>query len=243
MTLFIFLGFCAQLIDGCLGMAYGVFLTTFLIAHGVPLVTASAGIHFAEVFTTFASGVSHWKFKNIDGHMFQKLVIPGIFGGVVGAVVLSVVDGETIKPFVSVYLLMLGIRILLKIKKNPHFKNTIEHLIPLGAAGGFFDAVGGGGWGPIVASTLIAKGNTPSKVIGTVNAAEFFVVLAQSAAFIMLIGLGNWQIVAGLVIGGVLAAPLAAYLCTRINQKGLMFLVGILIVLTNAYALWHCFII
>lgn len=239
MTLFILLGFCAQLIDGCLGMAYGVFLTTFLTAQGVPLVSASAGIHFAEIFTTFASGVSHWKLKNIDSRMFQKLVVPGALGGMAGAFVLAFVDGDKIKPFVCVYLLVLGIRILLKINRSTRLKSTLKHLIPLGATGGFFDALGGGGWGPIVAGSLIDKGHAPAKVIGTVNAAEFFVVLAQSAAFVTFVGLESWRIVSGLVIGGVLAAPLAAYLCTRINQKRLMFLVGVLIILTNAYTLRH----
>lgn len=239
MMTFVFLGFCAQLIDGCLGMAYGVFLTTFLMANGVPLVNASSSIHFSEVFTSLVSGISHWKFKNIDWLLFKKLVISGIVGGVLGAYVLTSVNGEKLKPFVSVYLLFLGIRILLKVRKKVMFKNTKKHLISLGAVGGFLDAVGGGGWGPIVSSSLIAKGNVPHKVIGSVNSAEFFVTLAQSAAFVGLIGLGNWRIVLGLVIGGMAAAPLSAYLCHKINQKFLMVFVALLIILTNFYALGY----
>lgn len=240
MISFIILGFCAQLIDGCLGMAYGVFLTTFLMAQGVPLVHASSSIHFSEVFTTLASGLSHWKFKNIDWAMFKKLTLAGVIGGILGAYILTSVDGNKLKPFVSFYLLLLGIRILFKIKKKLTFKNSEKHLIPLGAIGGFFDAIGGGGWGPIVTSSLIVKGNTPSKAIGTVNSAEFFVTLAQSATFITLIGIGNWEIVTGLIIGGVIAAPVSAWLCKRINPKVLMVLVALLIIVTNIYALYNC---
>ena len=239
MILYIFLGFCAQLIDGCLGMAYGVFLTTFLTANGVPLLNASSSIHFSEVFTTLASGLSHWKFKNIDWAMFKRLTIAGVIGGTLGAYVLTSVNGEKLKPFVSFYLLLLGIRILLKLRKQLIFKNAVKHLIPLGAIGGFFDAIGGGGWGPIVTSSLIAKGNAPAKSIGTVNSAEFFVTLAQSATFITLIGLGNHQIILGLILGGILAAPVSAYLCKRVNQKVLMLLVAILIIFTNLYALYN----
>lgn len=239
MILFIILGFCAQLIDGCLGLAYGVFLTTFLMANGVPLVNASSSIHFSEVFTTLVSGISHWKFKNIDWLMFRRLTIAGIIGGVFGAYILTAVNGEKLKPFVSAYLLLLGFRILLKIRKKIIFKNATKHLFPLGALGGFFDAVGGGGWGPIVSSSLIAKGNVPHKVIGTVNSAEFFVTFAQSATFVSLIGFRNWKIVLGLIIGGILASPISAYLCKKINQKVLMIFVSLLIIFTNIYALYY----
>lgn len=239
MTIFIILGFCAQLIDGCLGMAYGVFLTTLLTAQGLSLVHASASVHFAEVCTTFASGISHWKFKNIDWIMFKKLAVSGVLGGVLGAYVLTAIDSEKLKPFVAVYLLILGVRIMLKVRKNFHFTVSHKNLISLGATGGFLDAVGGGGWGPIVSSSLIVRGNTPAKVVGTVSATEFFVTLAQSAAFVTFIGLGNFKIILGLMIGGILAAPLSAYLCQKINQKLLMFLVGGIIVLINLYALYH----
>ena len=239
MILFIILGFLGQLIDGCLGMAYGVFLTTCLMAKGVPLVYASQSIHFSEIFTTLASGLAHWKFKNIDWQLFKKLTLPGVIGGIFGAYILTSLSGDKLKPFVSVYLLLLGIRILLKLRKQFVFKNAHKHLILLGTVGGFFDAIGGGGWGPIVTSSLIAKGNLPNKAIGTVNSSEFFVTLAQSATFIILIGTGNWKIISGLIIGGVLAAPVSAYLCKRINQKVLMAMVGLLIVFTNLYALYH----
>ena len=171
--------------------------------------------------------------------MFKKLTIAGVIGGVLGAYILTAVNGEKIKPFVSIYLLLLGVRILLKIRRQVVFKNASRHLIPLGAIGGFFDAIGGGGWGPIVTSSLIVKGNTPNKAIGTVNSAEFFVTLAQSTTFIALIGLGNWNIILGLIIGGIIAAPVSAYLCKKINQKILMVLVALLIIFTNVYAIYH----
>lgn len=239
MISFVFLGFCAQLIDGCLGMAYGVFLTTVLMAQGVPLVNASSSVHFSEVFTTLASGISHWKFRNIDWRVFKKLALSGVIGGILGAYLLTSLNGEKLKPFVSAYLLLLGIRILLKVRKKFNFKNASKHLIPLGAVGGFCDAVGGGGWGPIVTSSLLAKGNMPHKVIGTVNSVEFFVTLAQSATFVTLIGLGNLELLLGLIIGGGLASPVSAYLCRRVNQKLLMIFVALLIILMNTYVLYH----
>lgn len=239
MIIFIILGFCAQLIDGCLGMAYGVFLTTVLLANGIPLITASSSIHFSEVFTTFASALSHYKLKNIDWTMLKKLTVAGVIGGVLGAYILTSINGEKIKPFVSIYLLLLGIRILLKVRKEILFKNSTKYLFPLGGIGGFFDAIGGGGWGPIVTSTLIADGNVPRKTIGTVNSAEFFVTVAQSATFITIIGLQNWKMTLGLIIGGVIAAPIAAILCKKVNQKLLMILVALVIIITNCYALYH----
>ena len=237
MIVFIILGFCAQLIDGCLGMAYGVFLTTFLTASGVPLVNASSGVHFAEVFTTLASGISHWRFDNVNWSMFKRLALAGITGGIIGAYVLTSVNGEWLKPWVAAYLLILGGRLLWRAWKRSTFKFTLKHLLPLGLTAGFFDAVGGGGWGPIVTGTLLARGYVPRKAIGTVNTAEFFVTVAQTTTFITLIGLGNWKLVSGLIIGGILAAPLSAYLCKKINQKVLMSAVGILIIITNGYVL------
>lgn len=239
MMLFIVLGFLAQIIDGCLGMAYGVFLTSFLTASGVPLLQASSSIHFAEVFTTLASAISHWRFKNVNWSMLRPLALAGITGGVLGAYVLTSVKGKQLKPFVAVYLLLMGVRLLFKLKDQPIFRNAVKHLIPLGLAAGFCDAVGGGGWGPIVTSTLLARGHTPSKAIGTVNTAEFLVTVAQTATFVSLLGLGNWRMILGLIIGGVLAAPLAAYLCKKINQKWLLGTVALLIIATNIYVLFN----
>lgn len=236
-AVFIFLGFAAQLIDGALGMAYGVFLTTALSFWGVPVSHASAAVHFSEMFTTLASGISHFKMKNVDWGLLKKLAPAGAAGGIIGAAFLSVAKTETVKPFVCLYLLILGIWIVRKSFARIKTKKNVRHIAPLGFVGGFLDAMGGGGWGPIVTGTLIARGNNPRQTIGTTNLSEFFVTATQSAIFFVSIGLGYWKIVGGLVVGGCLAAPLAAFVCAKINPKILMLFVGILIIITNAAAI------
>ena len=226
---FIIVGFIAQLIDGALGMAYGVSSTSFLLSIGVPPAAASASVHTAEVFTTFVSGVSHLKFGNVDKQLFRKLLIPGIIGGVIGAYVLTAVPGNRIKPFIGIYLLIMGLMILRKAFKVIKEKRVETKLLPLATAGGFFDAIGGGGWGPIVTSTLMARGHSPRFSIGSVNLAEFFVTVAEAATFFTILGLVHWQVIVGLLIGGVIAAPMAAYVCKRLPSRALMIIVGILI--------------
>jgi uncharacterized membrane protein YfcA len=230
---FIAFGFVAQMIDGCLGMAYGVSSTTFFLSLGVPPVVASACVHTSEMFTTAASGISHFKFGNVDRRVFIKLLLPGIIGGVLGAYVLTELPGGKIRPFVSIYLLIMGAMILFKVFRKVHKNASKVRLVPLGLAGGFFDAIGGGGWGPIVTTTLVANGNTPRYAIGSVNSAEFFVTIAESITFFVTIGTvlaQHWEKIVGLLIGGVLAAPLAAYLCKKTPTRVLMILVGLLIV-------------
>ncbi|TKJ31419.1 hypothetical protein CEE39_07175 [bacterium (candidate division B38) B3_B38] len=228
-VVFIIVGFIAQIIDGALGMAYGVSSTSFLLSIGIPPAAASASVHTAEVFTTFVSGVSHLKFGNVDKKLFKKLLIPGIIGGVIGAYVLTAVPGKTIKPFIGAYLLIMGLMILRKAFKKIREKRVETKLIPLATAGGFFDAIGGGGWGPIVTSTLMARGHNPRFTIGSVNLSEFFVTVAEAATFFAILGLIHWQVIVGLLIGGVLAAPMAAYVCKRLPSRALMIIVGILI--------------
>ncbi len=231
----ILIGFLAQLIDGSLGMAYGVSSTTFLTTVGVPAKVASASVHTAEVFTTFVSGVSHWKMKNVDWAIFKKLVFPGVIGGAFGAYVLVSFPGDLISPFVTVYLLVMGIVVLVRGIRGVT-KTLIKgnKLMPLGLVGGFFDAVGGGGWGPIVTSTMVASGHPPRYTIGSVNTAEFFVTLVQVLTFTVFLGIGQyWQYILGLAIGGVLAAPLAAYVCAKISDKKLLLIVGCLIIVLN----------
>jgi len=228
-------GFLAQMIDGTLGMAYGVSANTFLLSVGVGPVAASASVHIAEFFITFVSGVSHFKLGNVDRELLKRLALPGVIGGVIGAYLLTNFPGDFLKPLVNVYLIGMGIFILYKaIRKKVQAKLEQKNLSFLGLIGGLFDAVGGGGWGPIVTTTLLARGNNPRMTIGTVNLAEFFVTAAQAATFVTLLGLqDNWQIIAGLAIGGVIAAPLAALLCSRIPTKILMILVGLLVVFLN----------
>lgn len=239
---FILVGFGAQMVDGCLGMAYGVFSTTFLAFLGVPVTHASASVHFSELFTTLTSALSHLKLKNVDKVLFKRLILGGVIGGIIGAYILSEFDGDILRPFVCAYLLILGVRILVKsIRKVSAFKQT-KWIAPLALVGGFFDAIGGGGWGPIVTSTLIARGNEPKKTIGSVNTAEFFVTVAESATFVLTIGLGYWNIIIGLIIGGCVAAPIAAYACTRMKTRLLMGFVGVLIIATNMFTLIKLFL-
>jgi len=231
--LYIIVGFIAQMIDGSLGMAYGVSSTTFLLSMGIPPVTASASVHTAEIFASGVSGLAHLKFGNVDRNLLRKLLIPGVIGGVVGAFVLTSVPGKTIKPFVALYLLIMGLVILLKAFKRIEERKVKTRLFPLGIGGGFFDAIGGGGWGPIVTATLIARGHNPRFSIGSVNLAEFFVTVAEVATFLAIIGLVHREIIVGLIIGGIIAAPLAAYICKRLPSRVLMIIVGALIVLLS----------
>ncbi|MCD4686262.1 MAG: sulfite exporter TauE/SafE family protein [Anaerolineae bacterium] len=228
-------GFLAQLIDGALGMAYGVSSTTFLLSTGVSPAAASASVHTAEVFTTLASGASHLRLGNVDRRIFTRLVIPGMLGGITGAYILSNIPSDTIKPLVSIYLLLMGARILVKaLRASPQAREAIQHLFPLGLVGGFFDAIGGGGWGPIVTTTLVARGNDPRTTIGSVNTAEFFVTFAEVATFLLAFSFVEYRtVIAGLVIGGVLAAPFAALVCRKLSARKLMVIVGTLIILLS----------
>lgn len=236
--LFVVIGFFAQMIDGALGMAYGVSATTFLLTFGVPPAVASASVHFAEVITTAVSGLSHLGFGNVDRKMFGKLVIPGVIGAVLGSYILTSVPGDTIKPFVSAYLLIIGVYILFKSFRQTMLREVTTHLTTLGLIGGFMDAIGGGGWGPIVVSTMVARGSHPRITIGSANLAEFFVALSASITFVLTIGWGYWDAIVGLAIGGAIAAPLAAYVTRRISTRWLMFLVGLLIIALSVRTIW-----
>jgi len=243
LIIYIVVGFFAQMIDGSLGMAYGVSATSFLLGIGVSPSVASASVHTAEIFTTGVSGIAHWKFGNLDKELIKKLLIPGVLGGILGAYVLTNLPGDVLKPYIALYLLLMGVRILLKAFSKSPFQGLKTHLTVLGLTGGIFDAIGGGGWGPIVTSTLISQGNTPRKTIGSVNFTEFFVTFAEVATFIvtMTIGMDNWQVIAGLALGGVIAAPLGAYFTKRIPAKTMMISVGILIIflsLRTIYLAW-----
>ena len=225
------IGLAAQIIDGALGMAYGVTSNSFLLSIGASPAAASGAVHIAEIFTTAFSGISHIRFKNVDKQLFKKIVIPGVLGGVVGVFFLTSIDGKLIKPFVTAYLLIMGIIILKKAFKvrNEKPSHELKHIRKLAVSGGFLDAVGGGGWGPIVTSSLIGQGNNPRKTIGTVNTAEFFVALATGTSFLLLGGIDHWVLIAGLAFGGLFAAPFAAYLTSRLPVRFLLISVGLLI--------------
>jgi len=232
--LFVLVGFLAQMIDGTLGMAYGVSSTSVLLSIGIPPAVASACVHMAEIFTTAVSGLSHLRFGNVHKDLVTRLLIPGVLGGVLGAYILTSVPGDQIKPFIALYLLVMGAIILRKAFQATRAQIVRSHIVPLGFAGGFCDAIGGGGWGPIVTSTLVARGNDPRFTVGSVNLAEFFVTFSQSVVFLLTLRMvQHWQIIVGLLIGGVLAAPLAAYVCKKLPTRALMGLVGGLIMLLS----------
>lgn len=235
-------GLIAQAIDGALGMAYGVTSTTFLLAAGVSPAVASASVHIAEVFTTGISGISHVKLGNVNKKLFLRLLIPGITGAVAGAFLLSSIDGKAIKPYISAYLLIMGIYIISKVfKKIKAAKHEPRHVAKLALFGGFVDSVGGGGWGPVVTTTLVGSGHNPKETIGTVNFAEFFLTFASAIAFSLLVGDGPWPIVAGLVVGGVFAAPFAAYMCKKLHARTLLIMVGVLISVVSIFNLYKSF--
>ena len=237
--LFVVIGFIAQMIDGALGMAYGVSTTTLLLTLGVSPAAASASVHVAETFTTGLSGISHFGFGNVNWFLVKRLIIPGVIGAIIGAYILSSIKGDVIKPYIAAYLLIMGGLILFKAIRKIEMRHVQTQLVPLGLAGGFLDAIGGGGWGPIVVSTLLARGNDPRFTIGSVNFAEFFVALAASITFILTVGLVQWQIILGLAIGGGIAAPFAAYTSKHIPTRALMIAVGILIILLSVRTLWQ----
>jgi uncharacterized membrane protein YfcA len=227
-------GFLAQLIDGALGMAYGVTCNSLLLALGHPPAAASASVHMAEVATSGVSGHFHWQLGNVDRKLFRALVLPGVIGGVAGAYALSMLPGEQIRPWVAAYLGLMGVRILYKALRPEVLSTPRSGSIGvLGFVGGLLDAIGGGGWGPIVTTTLVGHGHNPRVAIGSVNRAEFFVTLAQSFTFVATIGISNWKIVLGLCLGGVVAAPLAAYVTRWLPVKTLMLMVGGLILILS----------
>jgi hypothetical protein len=231
-------GFAAQLVDGTLGMAYGVTASTLLLTTGITPAVASATVHAAECFTTGASAVSHHAFGNVRAGLFRRLAVPGIAGAVIGAYVLSSFPGDALRPYVAAYLLAMGVVILLKAFREFPPRAVTTHIAPLGFVGAFIDALGGGGWGPIVASTLIARGHDVRETVGSVNAAEFFVTLAASVTFVLMLGMTHWQVVAGLALGGALAAPIGAWACTRLPITPLMAGVGVLVILLSLRTLW-----
>ncbi len=234
---FILVGFVAQMIDGSLGMAYGVSSTTILNSLGVPQKFASAAVHAAEVVTTGISGLSHWRVGNVHLDLAKRLVAPGVLGGVLGAYVLSNLNGDIIKPYVAVYLAIMGLIIIYRAFRSPVPRQVRSWLLPLALGGGFMDAIGGGGWGPVVASTLLARGNAPRFTVGSVNMTEFFVTFAQSITFVITLGSGELSkygfVILGLLIGGALAAPLAAFVARRLPHRPFMLLVGLLILFLN----------
>ena len=238
---FIAVGFAAQLVDGALGMAFGVISNTLLVAVlGVPPALASQRVHLVECFTTAVSGISHLLHGNVDQRLFFRLLIPGVIGGVLGAYVLTSIDAAVVKPFVLVYLSGIGIYILIRGLFYPPKLRDARFIAPLGLFGGFLDAAGGGGWGPVVTSNLLIQGADPRKVVGTVNTVEFFLTVSVSAAFIWHLGFADVAgATLGLLIGGLLAAPIGAWAAKHFDPKAMLVLVGIVLTATSLYGVYR----
>lgn len=237
-----FVGFFAQLVDGALGMAYGLTSTTMLLSLGIPPVVASATTHAAECFTTGFSAIAHHQFGNINGRLFRRLLLPGVLGSIGGVYLLVHVDAAIIKPLISIYLMIMGLVILTKAFREFPPKTVTQHLIPLGFFGGFMDAVGGGGWGPVVTSNLLARGNDARTTIGSVNACEFFIAVIATAAFFFNQIEMAWQPVAALALGGAVSAPLGPWLCRHLPSKVLLGVVGCLIIVLSFRLFWLGFL-
>lgn len=233
-------GLLAQAVDGALGMAYGITSTSFLLAAGTPPAVASASVHIAEVFTTGVSGIAHIRLGNVSRQLFLRLLVPGAAGAAIGAWLVSNVDGALLKPLISAYLLLMGLYILGKVVRRvvPR-RDEPRHIGKLALAGGFVDAVGGGGWGPVVTTTLVGRGRDPRTTIGSVNLAEFFLTFITAGVFTALVPTTPWTTVAGLVVGGLFAAPFAALMTRRLHTRTLLVLVGSLIVAISAFNLWR----
>jgi len=248
MMLYIAGGFTAQMIDGALGMAYGVTVTTFLMSLGLPAITpavASASMHASEIFTTGSSSLVYMRYRNVNMKLFRKLLWPGIIGAIAGAVAISYISKSYInivKPVIALYTLTLGMVIIIRtIRVSNKKAKKIKHVQPVAAAGGFLDSVGGGGWGPIVTTSLIAGGRNLRYAVGSSHLAKFFVAITSTLTFFTVIGTSHWQIIFGLVIGGMVAAPISIYLSNRIPVKGGLILVGSLVILVSLKTLFKAF--
>ncbi|HKZ66744.1 MAG TPA: TSUP family transporter [Chitinophagaceae bacterium] len=226
-------GFLAQMVDGALGMGYGVTSATIMLSAGVNPAAISGSIHTAEMFASGASGYSHYKFGNVNKKLFKALLIPGVIGAILGAILLTQLGQthmEYLRPIMAAYTLFLGIRILLTAFRKQRQQKKFKRYGLLAGAGGFLDSFGGGGWGPIVTTTLITKGRSPKYVIGSVSLTEFFVTLASAFTFFTLLGVSHWQAILGLIVGGLIAAPFAAKLTGKLPRKTSLILLGALVI-------------
>lgn len=235
---FALLGFVAQSVDGALGMAYGVVSTSVLLSMGVPPAVASKSVHAAEVVTTGISAISHAAHRNVDWRLFRRLALPGALGGVIGATLLANIDGAAAQPWVAVYLMVLGIVILARAARRALPQNReARHPRLLGFVAGLLDAVGGGGWGPITTSTLVGQGLAPRTAVGTANTVEFVVTVAITAAFVVAMDEVYWTAIVGLLAGGAVAAPLAAWVVRHAPVRVMMIVVGSLVIALSGYNL------
>ena len=230
------IGFAAQLIDGALGMAFGVISTTAMLSLGMPPAQASALVHTAEIFTTAGSAASHIWHRNVDWRLVLRLGVAGVLGAVLGAWILSNLDAGAVRPFIAAYLLLVGVFILFKAWRGVPARDAPAPWVPpIGFAAGFLDASGGGGWGPVATTTLIGSGHAPRTAVGSVNTTEFFVTIAAATTFFVELGAAPWRELLALVIGGLLAAPLGGWAVQRIAPRTLMVAVGCLVIALSAW--------
>lgn len=251
LTIFALVGFFAQLIDGSLGMGFGATSSSLLLSAGIAPVMASATIHISQIATTAASGISHLKFGNVDKPLMLRLALPGALTSFLGAALLSSLDGDTIKPFISLFLLTMGFYVLYQFLFKREMKNGFQNKkvsgllsIPLGGVAGFLDSIGGGGWGPVNTPVLLSRKKIEArKVVGTVSSSEFIVTISASAGFFIFLGFSqiSWGLVIALALGGVIAAPFAAWLVKVIPLYFLAVFVGGLIIFTNSNILLDTF--
>ena len=236
-------GAIAALIDGSLGMAYGVTGTAFLLGYGISPIKAVAYIHIAEIFVSGSSGLNHWKIGNVDTKLFKKLLIPGIIGAILGALIITKIKIPYLSIVISIYLLLMGIFLIAKAyaKIKLQFKQKISVVVPLAVTGGFVDGAGGGGWGPVVTTSLLGGKMMPKKIIGTVNASEFFINLASATTFLFMVKVTDWEALAGLIIGGFLITPYAAKTTSRMSVKMILTIVGCLITVLSIRKLYIFF--
>ena len=233
----VLVGLLAQIVDGALGMAFGLVASSILLSMGLPPATVSASVHTAEIFTTGASGASHLAAGNVDRRLFVRLALPGAAGGILGAVALTHLPANLVRPLVYLYLLVLAVVILRRAwKQRAAQAGEVKRVPLLGFVSGLLDASGGGGWGPMATSTLLARGGQARTTIGSVNAAEFVVTLAISITFFLSMGLQHLEVVLGLLVGGIVAAPLAAVLVKRVRERWVLLAVGVLVA---AISLWQ----
>ncbi len=241
LLLFIAVGFGAQIIDGALGMAYGLISTSVLLALGIPPAQASASVHAAEMVTTGISGGAHAWFGNVDRQLFRRLVVPGCLGGVAGAMLAANMKPDLLKPLVLGYLVLMGLFVLWRGWRQRQARREPRWVPVIGVGAGFLDAIGGGGWGPMATSTLLAQGTPPRHTVGSVNAAEFFVTTAITLAFVSGIGFNFGIVTLGLLLGGGLAAPLSAWVVRRVPQRGLLLGVGVLVLAIAGFQILRLF--
>ncbi|AER40635.1 MAG: TSUP family transporter [Flavobacteriales bacterium] len=241
-----FTGFFAQIVDGAIGVGYGLTCTTILLTLGIPISSISASIHTAEIFSSGISGLSHYRMGNVNKKLLKILLIPGVIGSIIGSFFLSKF-GESyisyIKPMLGFYTFCLGTKILLTsvLWKKNKIDIKIKKIGWIAGIGGFLDSFVGGGWGPFVTSTLISKGRKPKYVIGSVSLSEFFVTISSAITFFYLLGIHYWKIVLGLVFGSLFSAPLAAKISGKIPMRIMCFFIGTLVIIWSVRILYNCF--